>query len=61
MQDAMSTKIHSLGNSDTILDAIAVMATNKIRRVAITVDNGKSYAGIVTNKDIMRLLDSAYS
>jgi len=61
VQDVMSAKIHSLGISDTILDAIAVMATNKIRRVAITVDNGKSYAGIVTNKDVMRLLDSAYS
>ena len=61
VQEAMTDKIHSLGTSDTILDAIAIMATKKIRRVAITADNGKSYAGIVTNKDVMRLLDSAYS
>jgi len=61
VQKVMTDKIHSLGTSDTILDAIAVMAAKKIRRVAITADNGKSYAGIVTNKDVMRLLDSAYS
>ena len=61
VQEVMTDKIHSLKTSDTILDAIAVMAAKKIRRVAITAHNGKSYAGIVTNKDVLRLLDSAYS
>jgi acetoin utilization protein AcuB len=61
VHDVMTDKIHSLATSNTILDAIALMAAKKIRRVAVTADNGKSYAGIVTNKDVMRLLDGAYS
>ena len=61
VHEVMTDKIHSLGMSDRILDAIALMVTKKIRRIAITPDNGKSYEGIVTNKDVMRLLDSAYS
>lgn len=61
VQEAMSDKIHSLAPSDAILDVIGVMATKKIRRVAITPDNGKSYVGIVTNKDVLRILDSAIS
>ncbi|MBM3897792.1 MAG: CBS domain-containing protein [Thaumarchaeota archaeon] len=61
VQEVMTEKIHSLAISNTILDAVALMAVNRIRRVMITADNGKSYSGIVTNKDVMRLLDGAYS
>ncbi len=61
VHEIMTAKPFFLSPSDTILDAITIMATKKVRRVPISSDSGKSYVGMVTNKDTMRLLDSAYS
>lgn len=59
--EAMTDSMNFLSPSDDMLDAIEVMATKKVRRVPLTPDRGMTCVGIVTNKDVMRLLDSAYS
>lgn len=58
VRDVMKTHLHSVGPGDTVGEAVAVMAQNRIGSVLVM--QGEKLLGIFTERDTVRALSSSH-
>jgi CBS domain-containing protein len=58
VRDVMSTKLHSVGPSDTVGEAVAVMAQHRVGSVLVM--EGDDLIGIFTERDTVRALSQSH-
>ena len=58
VRDVMSTKLHTVGPSDTVGEAVAVMAQHRVGSVLVM--DGDELVGIFTERDTVRALSQSH-
>lgn len=61
VRDVMTPKPVTITPDQTVMQAISVMAAKKVRRLPVSAETFPEPEGVITNKDVLRYLDSSVS